>query len=231
MKITYKVIGMHCNACVSKVQNVLQTFATAAVTLNPPQVILTGDSIPALNLLNQALQKIGSYSLTELTSSGKTDTVEEKSWFQTYLPLLLIVGVIAAASFRSAVNSSDWMINFMAGFFIVFAVFKLFDLKGFQDAYTTYDLIAKHYPKYALVYPFIELTLGFAFLFRYQITFTLYATIAVMSVGSLGVIQALRNKQAIRCACLGTSLNLPMSTVTLVEDLLMVLMSAAMLLA
>ena len=36
------------------------------------------------------------------------------------------------------------------------------------------------------------------------------------------MIQRLLNKRKIRCACLGTAFNLPMSTVTLVEDGVMV---------
>jgi hypothetical protein len=43
------------------------------------------------------------------------------------------------------------------------------------------------------------------------------------------VILAVANKQKIRCACLGTGFNLPMTTVTIIEDLLMVAMSAYML--
>lgn len=231
MKITYQVTGMHCGACVDKIQNALQPFGTAEVSLIPPRAMVSSDSIPELSQLNQALKAAGPYHLSKLDRDSTPDEVTAKTWLQTYRPLLLIVGILSLVSFYSIHNSSDWMLNFMAGFFIVFATFKLFDLKGFQSAYATYDLLAKAYPTYGLVYPFIELALGFAFLFRYQITYTLYTTITIMTVGSLGVIQALRNKQAIRCACLGTSLNLPMSTVTLVEDLAMVLMSVAMLLA
>ena len=51
------------------------------------------------------------------------------------------------------------------------------------------------------------------------------ATILLMGFSSLGVIRALANKQQIRCACLGTVLNVPMSTITLVEDLAMVAMA------
>ena len=55
------------------------------------------------------------------------------------------------------------------------------------------------------------------------------ATLVVMGVSTLGVVRSLVKKQKIRCACLGTVFNLPMSVVTLVEDLLMVGMSTAML--
>jgi hypothetical protein len=54
-------------------------------------------------------------------------------------------------------------------------------------------------------------------------------TIIVMGFSSLGVVRAVMNKQKIRCACLGAVFNLPMSTITIIEDLLMVAMAAWML--
>ncbi len=122
------------------------------------------------------------------------------------------------------------MLQFMAGFFIVFSVFKLIDLRGFKDAYASYDIIAQKWNFYGYLYPFLELGLGLAFLFRFQLQGSLLFSIVLMSISSLGVIQALRHQLQIRCACLGTALNLPMSTITLVEDLLMVAMSITMLL-
>ena len=49
-----------------------------------------------------------------------------------------------------------------------------------------------------------------------------------MLVGSVGVVQSLLNKRQIRCACLGAVFNLPMSTVTLLEDGVMAAMAAVM---
>jgi hypothetical protein len=46
-----------------------------------------------------------------------------------------------------------------------------------------------------------------------------------MSFSTLGVIIAVSNRQKIRCACLGAVFNLPMSTVTIVEDVLMAAMA------
>jgi hypothetical protein len=122
------------------------------------------------------------------------------------------------------------MTNFMAGFFLVFSAFKFLNLAGFADAYASYDLLAKRWYEWGLIYPFLELALGLAYLFRFAPTLTHVATIALMGFSSLGVIAALREKRVIRCACLGTVLNLPMSTITLVEDLAMVVMATLMLL-
>jgi hypothetical protein len=54
-------------------------------------------------------------------------------------------------------------------------------------------------------------------------------TFALMSFSALGVIKAVANKTQIQCACLGTVFKLPMSTVTIVEDVGMVLMAVLML--
>jgi prepilin signal peptidase PulO-like enzyme (type II secretory pathway) len=92
-----------------------------------------------------------------------------------------------------------------------------------------YDLLAMKIPSYGLVYPFIELALGIAYLVHYQPVMTNYVTIAVMGFSALGVIRSVMNKQKIRCACLGAVFNLPMSSVTVIEDLLMVFMAISML--
>lgn len=51
-----------------------------------------------------------------------------------------------------------------------------------------------------------------------------------MVVSIIGVLQSVLNKRKIQCACLGTVFNLPMSTVTIIEDGLMIAMSLTMLL-
>jgi len=52
-----------------------------------------------------------------------------------------------------------------------------------------------------------------------------------MSVSIVGVLQSVLNKRKIKCACLGDVFNLPMSTITIIEDALMIGMSGVMLLA
>jgi hypothetical protein len=51
----------------------------------------------------------------------------------------------------------------------------------------------------------------------------------VMSLSIIGVLESVFNHRKIRCACLGTVFNLPMSTVTIIEDALMIAMSGWML--
>lgn len=231
MEKTYEIQGMTCGSCVQKITTALEGLASnVQVTLHPPRAVLGGETIADLATLNGAVGKAGAYKLKSITEAASGDGRDgEKSWLQTYYPLFLITGSISLVSLKGAEGLHDWMLHFMAGFFIVFGFFKLLDLKGFRDAYATYDLLAMRWNNYGLIYPFIELGLGFAFLFESQLTAALWFSIVLMGFSSLGVIKTLREKRKIRCACLGTALNLPMSTITLVEDLGMVVMSAMML--
>ena len=121
-----------------------------------------------------------------------------------------------------------WMQYFMAGFFITFSFFKLLDLKGFAESYAMYDILAKKLPVYGYIYPFIELLLGIAYLSSFNMLITNAVTVVVMGFSSIGVIQSVLNKKRIQCACLGAVFNLPMSTVTIIEDLLMIVMAFVM---
>ncbi len=234
---TYQIQGMHCQSCVQKITDALKGLADdVQVTLNPPRAVVRGDMLPDLAALNATIAIAGNYTLKkELAApqpiSAPNIEEEQKSWLATSYPLLLIIGLISIVSLKGASGLHGWMLHFMAGFFLVFSFFKLLDLRGFRDAYATYDLLAKRWNSYGYVYPFLELGLGLAFLFQYELLFALYFSIALMGFSSLGVIQTLREKRKIRCACLGTVLNLPMSTITLLEDLGMVCMSVLMLLA
>ncbi|CAN5362041.1 hypothetical protein BH10PSE19_BH10PSE19_09940 [soil metagenome] len=155
-------------------------------------------------------------------------------WLRTYYPVLLIVSYLTAVTLianteNTGINWHGFMQQFMAGFFLVFSAFKLLDIKGFANAYARYDLLAKHWHGYGYIYPFLELGLGLLYLLAWVPVWTYTITIIVMGFSSLGVIKSLANKQSITCACLGTALNVPMSSITLLEDLVMVVMAVMML--
>jgi hypothetical protein len=152
---------------------------------------------------------------------------------QTYFPILLLLAYLAGFVALSQVKAGEgiWMSamrNFMGGFFVVFSFFKLLNLPGFADAYATYDIAAMRLRAYGYIYPFIELGLGAAYLAAFGGLTTDLITLAVMLLSTVGVVRSLAEKRAIRCACLGTVFNLPMSKITLIEDLSMVVMSAVM---
>lgn len=79
-----------------------------------------------------------------------------------------------------------------------------------------------------MAYPWLEVALGLMFLLGWFPLLANSITLAIMLIGLFGVVAAVRRKQAIQCACLGTVFNLPMSSVTIIENSIMALMAAAM---
>jgi copper chaperone CopZ len=235
----YTVSGMTCNHCVARVQAALAPFADEVlVTLKPPQVKFTRKKTD-IETLNSALKTIGNYhigaQIKEIEVKENKVADPESPTLASYKPLILVFAYILLITllleFRHGTfQLHRFMPNFMAGFFLVFSFFKFLDLRGFAQSYAMYDLLAKKIPAYGLIYPFIELALGAAYLLAYRPMLINTITLIVMAFSSLGVILAVMNKQKIRCACLGTGFNLPMTTVTIVEDLLMAVMAAWMLL-
>jgi hypothetical protein len=106
----------------------------------------------------------------------------------------------------------------------------LLDVQGFADSYSMYDLIAKRIKAWGYIYIFVELGLGLLYATNLLPKLTNGVTLVVMSVSLIGVVQSVLNKRQIRCACLGSVFNLPMSTLTIIEDGLMIGMSLVMLL-
>jgi len=154
-----------------------------------------------------------------------------------YTPLVTVIGLILAVIFTVGfrdhlAGAFSWhmpMMSFMAGMFIVFAGFKLLDLKGFAEGYATYDLVAEKWYGYGYIYPFVELTLGLLYLGGMN-TFWLHLfTFVLMSINGLGVAIKLFKKQKFQCACLGTFLKVPLTKVSLVENFGMALMALYML--
>ncbi|GAB4553600.1 MAG: hypothetical protein Tsb0013_16040 [Phycisphaerales bacterium] len=244
---TLKVTGMHCGGCANKISAALLNLdgvESADVSPQKGTAIVVGDAIPDDDPLREAVASAGDYTLTDVDRADP-EAEQEHSDHQQHVepdgqpkeslyPLFLIVGFITGVTLLIALATGDWSIetlmrHFMAGFFIVFSFFKLLDPPGFVSAYRGYDLIARKIPAWGWAYPFVELVLGVAFLLAWAPTITNTLTLVLMLVGAAGVLKALLDKRAIRCACLGTALNLPMTKVTLVEDLTMAVMAAVML--
>jgi len=155
--------------------------------------------------------------------------------FSDYWPLicLVLVAILAGSTICYSIQGEllQWMHYFMGILFCQFSLLKLFDIPGFADGFQMYDLIGKRSRIYALVYPFIELLLGLAYLsFLYPVA-TYLITIMFMVIGAIGVVKALQKGLDIYCPCMGNVLKVPLSTVTLGEDLGMGLMAFIMLIS
>ena len=225
----FVIHGMTCGGCVASVKAKLEAIvASAGVTLDPPEVTVPA-GVTSLEELQAALQNTRYRLQRDLSEMESRFSVRD--WFQTYRPLLLIVSFILGSSLlvqlpSGEISSSETMRYFMAGFFLVFSFFKLLDVRSFADAYASYDLLAGRTRLWGLIYPFIELALGIAYLVNIFPFVVNSVTLIVMTFSAIGVLRAVLSKQIIRCACLGTVFQLPMSTVTIIEDTGMAVMAA-----
>ncbi len=113
---------------------------------------------------------------------------------------------------------------------VALSYFKLLDLSKFADGFSTYDPIAKRLHAYGYVYPFLELLSGIAFLMALSVQLVSILVISFLSVTTYGVARALMEKRTLQCACIGTIFKLPLTKITIIENILMIAMAVMVLL-
>lgn len=237
METKYQLIGMTCSGCEYKVKYQLeQVDGITNATANKEQQTVTithAKQLPLAALQAAIDEKYTIQNIAANATSNNEDLETQKSWWITYKPILLVFAYITGTTLliqvaKGSWDTMEWMRHFMAGFFLIFSFFKLINLKGFASSYQMYDIVAKALPAWSYLYAFLELALGLAYLIDFQPLVTNIVTTLVMSISIIGVLKTVLNKQKIQCACLGAIFNLPMSTVTIIEDGLMILMSGWM---
>jgi hypothetical protein len=148
-----------------------------------------------------------------------------KYWPLIVVVLISLIGGWGISLGRMKMGWMPTMIGFMGLFFLFLSSFKFWDLKGFSEGFAMYDLLAKKQKAYGFIYPFLELLIAFGFLSARLLPITAGFTILLMAFSAAGVFKAVKEGLDVRCACMGTKLDLPLSTVTIVENLGMGIMS------
>lgn len=236
MKRTYTIDGMTCNGCKASVEKHLKTLhniISASVNLEKKEVEIESASLISLEKLQSTLPEKFSISEKEKETVFKVtpNSTVSKSELKQLKPLFIIFAYITIASILLHYKNWRWnafMLDFMGLFYIVFSLFKLLDLKGFSKSFAMYDPLAKTLSGYGFIYPFIEVVLGLLFLFRVKILIALILTLVVLGMTTIGVTKILLEKKTIPCACLGTTLKLPMTKATLIENTIMMVMAVIM---
>jgi len=232
---------MTCQGCVNTViKNLKKVQDISNVDVDFEQEKVKISISRDINILE--LQKFLSdkYTLNEIIhkneSSLENDSANHSTNQNTKIKQLIPLGIIFLyiTIGSNLIHLNDWtleafMLDFMGLFFIVFSFFKMLDLKGFPGSFRMYDPVAKRVPLYGWIYPFIETALGLMFLIRFEVEIALIFTIIILGITTFGVTKTLLNKKSIKCACLGTVLNLPMTEATFIENFIMITMSVYML--
>ena len=157
----------------------------------------------------------------------------------TYRPLVVVVMVSLVMTLAIWIRAGCFthyykkcLSIFMGVFFVFFALFKLMNLQAFADGFRKYDLLAARVRTYGYVYPFLELVLGFFCVAEIGLFWVHLVILILMTFSGIGVVVSLLKSDGSQanCVCMGRILNVPIGTVTLVEDFGMAAMAVVMIL-
>ena len=226
----FTIEGMTCQSCVEKVTEKIRSLpqiTKVLVSLENKLIRTESDHNVELNQIKDALVSLPKYSVFETATEASKP---KPSVLKTYKPLIVVFSFILLISLSFQISQSNFnyhqfMNHVMAGFFLGFSLFKFLDLKAFSESFSSYDPIAQKNSNYGFIYPFIEFTLGIMYLNHYELFTANIITIIILTITTSGVIKRLQSKSSFQCACLGTAFSLPLSYVTVAENIARVLMA------
>ena len=231
MKYSFFIHGISCASCVEKITKQLMNELNATnlnFSSNNTQLEFDSNVDVSIKDLNLLLAKIGNYTLDVISNqlSPSNENQDQSSYKPIYLIFAYLLFINIVICYKGM--WMDFMANFMASFFLVFSFFKMLDLKGFADGYSSYDIVAKKFHYYGYVYPFLELGFGIAYILFATNIYLNIAVFFVMLISTMGVVKAKLTKQNFHCVCIGTLLKVPLGSLAIVEGVSMVLMSLVM---
>ncbi len=145
-------------------------------------------------------------------------------------PLFWILVVILSLSVATVwLLDVMFMLSFMGWFFLVFGSVKILHIKAFIEAYHQYDLIAQHSKLYAFFFPFFEVLIGLSYLFMWQSKIMSGIVLVLMLVSAAGVAFRLHEGEVTPEVHMDTVFQIPMTWVTLGQNLLMAVMALLLL--
>jgi hypothetical protein len=166
----------------------------------------------------------------------KTDILPGVDYFsKTYYPIYAFLAITFVFSFFINIFFKDgglhsFMNLYMGIFFLIFGVLKFLNLNGFIKTFQKYDPLAKEFYAYGIIYPFLEIFLGFCFVLNVNLFWANLLTIMILGITTSGILNAISKKENLTCACLGGFFNIPIGPITVFENAIMILMALYMLL-
>lgn len=146
----------------------------------------------------------------------------------TYRPVLMIfaVSVLIAMAISWRVDGVllqgmviPW---FVATAMCFLGVQKLQDVERFSTMFLNYDLLAKRWIPYGMLYPFVETGAGILMLAGVLHWLAVPAMLFIGTIGAVSVFKAVYiDRRELKCACVGGGSNVPLGFVSLTENLAM----------
>jgi len=176
-------------------------------------------------------KRIGGYD--ELKSHFGMSVDEGGTSYQPIVAVFAVTAAMAIAAVGAKPDSYSMLLSlewFIAFSMCVLAILKLRDISSFSNTFVTYDLIARKDVRYAYFYPFAEAIAGVLMLSGTFIWFAAPLALFIGTIGAVSVIKAVYiEKRDLKCACVGGDSNVPLGSISLTENIMMVAMGIWML--
>ncbi|MEP7348816.1 MAG: glutaredoxin [Sphingorhabdus sp.] len=153
--------------------------------------------------------------------------------YRPVIALFAMTALMALAASHAVFGSpftmraAEWFISFSM---CVLALLKLQDVGKFSTMFLNYDVLARVWIPYAMIYPFAE---GLAGVLMTAHALPFISIPVAMSIGSIGAFSVFKavyiERRKLKCACVGGASQVPLGFVSLTENLMMVSMGVWML--
>jgi glutaredoxin/uncharacterized membrane protein YphA (DoxX/SURF4 family) len=150
----------------------------------------------------------------------------------TYRPVVALFAATAAMAMAAsqAIHgtpftrlAAEWFIAFSM---VILAMQKLRDTVAFARMFLGYDLLARRFVPYAFAYPWLEFGAGLLMIAGVAPWLSIPVALFIGTVGALSVAKAVWvDRRSLKCACVGGDSNVPLGTVSFLENALMVAMA------
>ncbi|MBK24589.1 MAG: hypothetical protein CME70_11395 [Halobacteriovorax sp.] len=234
----FLVKGITCGSCIKQIEDglsKLEDLNSVKFFRNPDRLKISSRKTIQSRELNHLFKEndLSKYTVSNITNPKLEKLTKNESLVKKLFPLILVISYLTGTVTMVAIHTSDYtylslMSHYMAGFFLIFSFFKLLNIEGFADAFQTYDPIASKFRGYGYIYASFEALAGIGYLFYPRSIILNFLVLLLLSISSVGVYKAVKKKSQIQCACLGTIFNLPMTKVTIVENVSMIAMALLM---
>lgn len=187
----------------------VQAFKARHQVATTPQVFSAGE-------------RIGGY--TDLAARLRVKPEPSET---SYIPVLAVFGT--ALLLNGAIGGGP--MHAMGLTIAMLAMLKLMDVAAFATSFLKYDLLSQRWAPYAQLYPGLELLVALGFLADRAQTPTAILALLLGLSGMVSVYKAVViDKLALNCACVGGNSKAPLGVVSFAENVMMVVMGAALLL-
>ncbi len=150
----------------------------------------------------------------------------KKMQLKSFTPLVAVFGT----SFLITITLIKSFQVFMGISICLLAMLKLMDIEAFGLSYKKYDLITSRFKNWIYIYPFCELLIGICFLLSAPPSSIILIALILGIVGMASVFKAVYlDKLKLNCACVGGYAKTPLGIISFIENLLMAIMSALIL--